>query len=83
LYPESKSVREDFRALYEEDSPRYAIVIKRFAYYPRRVDWSGHANKKKDLRAELKKNFGVVANDRAYIIFDLKESRGDKSKPRS
>jgi len=83
LYPESKSVREDFRALYEEDSPRYAIVIKRFAYYPRRMDWSGHANKKKDLRAELKKNFGVVANDRVYIIFDLKERRGDKSKPRS
>jgi hypothetical protein len=83
LYPESKSVREDFRALYKENSPRYAIVIKRFAYYPRRVDWSGHANENKDLRAELKKNFGVVANDRAYIVFDLKESKGGKSKPRS
>jgi hypothetical protein len=51
LYPESKSVREDFRALYKENSPRYAIVIKRFAYYPRRVDWS--SSRRGSLQARM------------------------------
>jgi hypothetical protein len=81
LYPESKSVRKDFEALYEAESPRYAIVIKRFAYYPRRVDWggTGKGKNREDLRATLEKNFGVVANERSYIVFDLKETSGDES----
>jgi hypothetical protein len=80
LYPESKTVRKDFYALSKENSPRYAIVIKRFASYPRRADWGGKANKKSDLRAALTKNFGVIANDHAYIVFDLRETGVGKSK---
>ena len=85
LYPESKSVREDFNALNKEYSPRYSIVIKRFAYYPRRMDWGGTGNvrNREDLRSLLWRDYGVRANDHAYIVFDLRETDADKSRHKS
>ena len=81
LYPESKTVREDFEALYEESSPRYAIIIKRFAYYSRQVDWGGGKTKEhRGLRPLLTKKFDVVVSDDAYVIFNLKETSASKSK---
>ena len=82
LFPESKTVRKDFAALYAENSPRYAIVIKRFAYYPRQVDWGGRGKgkKQKALRPLLARNFSVLANDDAYIVFDLRETSAGRSK---
>jgi Dolichyl-phosphate-mannose-protein mannosyltransferase len=82
LSPESKTVRKDFAALYRENSFRYAIIIKRFAYYPRQVDWGGRGNGKRHegLRALLTKKFGVMAEDHSYIVFDLRETGTGKSK---
>jgi 4-amino-4-deoxy-L-arabinose transferase-like glycosyltransferase len=82
LYPESKTVREDFEDRYEESSPRYAIIIKRFAYYPRQVDWGGGRKTKKHegLRPLLTKKFDVVVKEDAYIVFDLREPGVGRSK---
>jgi Dolichyl-phosphate-mannose-protein mannosyltransferase len=83
LSPERrKTVRKDFAALYEENSPRYAIVIKRFAYYPRQVDWGGRKKGKghRGLRTLLTKKFGVMAEGHSYIVFDLRETGAGKSK---
>ena len=80
LSPESKTVRQDFAALYEENSLRYAIVIKRFAYYPRQVDWGGRGKGHKGLRALLTRKFGVIAEDHSYIVFDVSETGAGKSK---
>jgi hypothetical protein len=82
LYPESQTLRKDFEVLYEERSPRYAIIIKRFAYYPMQVDWGGggKAEKHESLRHLLTKKFDVVARDDAYIVFDLREPGVGRSK---
>jgi hypothetical protein len=82
LYPESKTIRKDFAALYEENSPRYAIVIKRFAYYPRKVDWvaRGNGNRNQGLRTLLSRKFDVMAENRSYIVFDLKEAGAGEAK---
>jgi hypothetical protein len=80
LSPESNTVRKDFAALYRENSFRYAIVIKRFAYYPRKVDWRGRGKRDKDLRSVLARKFDVMARDHSYIVFDLREIGTGKSK---
>jgi hypothetical protein len=80
LSPESNTVRKDFAALYRENSFRYAIVIKRFAYYPRKVDWGGRGKRDKDLRSVLARKFDVMASDHSYIVFDLREIGTGKSK---
>jgi hypothetical protein len=82
LYPESKHLSKDFDALYEENSPRYLIVLKRFAYYPRQVRWGGPRQDQeyKGLRTRLKKDFGVKANDRFFIVFDLRETGNGRPK---
>jgi hypothetical protein len=77
--PESMTVRKDFAALYKDNSLRYAIVIKRFAYYPRQVDWGGRGKGRKDLRTFLTKRFSVMAEGRSYIVFDLREAGAGKS----
>ena len=73
LLPESKKVVKDFAALRAEHSPKYFIVIKRFAHYNMQVDWggTGKGKKYKALRTLLAKNYSVVADDDAYVVFDL------------
>jgi hypothetical protein len=73
LLPESKSVYKDFARLRAEHSPRYVIVIKRFAHYNKQVDWGGTGKGKQyeALRTLLTTNFTVVASDDAYVVFDL------------
>jgi hypothetical protein len=76
LLPESKKIVKDLAALRAEHSPRYAIVIKRFAHYNLHVNWggTGKGKKYKALRTLLAKNYSVVANDHAYVVFDLEEN---------
>jgi len=73
LLPESEKIFKDFTALRKEHSSRYVIVIKRFAHYNKQVDWGGTGKGKKyrALRTLLTRNFPVVANEDAYVVFDL------------
>jgi hypothetical protein len=80
LYPESETVPKDFAALYAENPGRYAIVIKRFAYYPRQAHWGGEGKKHKGLRTMLTKKFRVIANEHSHIVFDLEGTGAGRSK---
>jgi hypothetical protein len=82
LLPESERVIKDFASLRAEHSPRYVIVIKRFAHYNKHVDWGGTGKGKqyKALCTLLTTNFPVVANDEAYVVFDLGKAVGKNSR---
>jgi hypothetical protein len=82
LLPESKKPFKDFAALRAEHSPKYIIVIKRFAHYHVKVKW-GRMGKGKNytaLRTLLTRNFAVVANNDTYVVFDSRKTDAGKSK---
>jgi hypothetical protein len=73
LLPTSTEFGEDVNRLRAQHSPKYFIVVKRFAHYAMKVDWGGTREGRKFRGAShrLTKRARVVAEDDAYVVFDI------------
>jgi hypothetical protein len=73
LLPTSTEFGKDVNRLRAQHSPKYFIVVKRFAHYGMKVDWDGTGEGRKFRGAShrLAKRAHVVAEDDAYLVFDI------------